>query len=131
MSLYLPLSLHRDSSIQIVDRYKAIQLGDGYQHRQAEGINSQRMKLSVVVVSTTNAERDAMIAFLNEVGSIEPFFMKPAPNYALQQFIINGGYNESSLGGGVYRYEFEAETYNAAPQISAISPNGASILRVN
>lgn len=58
-------------------RVRRVQFGDGYQQRSADGINTKPRSWTLTFGGRTDAERTAILDFLNARGALEAFDWTP------------------------------------------------------
>lgn len=68
-------------------RVKAVRFGDGYEQRQADGINTIREQWSLTFSNRDLAEADAIDAFLTAQAGVENFDWIPPRESVAKKFI--------------------------------------------
>jgi phage-related protein len=81
----------------IVPRVKSVKMGDGYEQRMQDGINTVLLSITMSYENRTLRENLAMSHFLNERGGFETFLFTPQPPYNKEKLFLarqwDGVYN--------------------------------------
>ena len=79
---------------------KRIQFGDGYEHRQANGINTQPQKWSLQFENRDQTDSDDIDAFLSARGALESFDWTTPDGNALK--FVCRSWNKTITHAGTY-----------------------------
>lgn len=75
-------------SVNHEPRIQSIQFGEGYEQRIKDGINNDRLNLSLSFESRTEAEATAILHFLHSREGFGSFYFKtPAPYSIIKKFV--------------------------------------------
>jgi phage-related protein len=84
------------AQVQIKPRVRAVSFGDGYQQRQADGINTQPQVWSLQWQNRDNSETAAIKSFLATRSGVEAFDWTP-PNEATAIRVVCGEWSVQTV----------------------------------
>ena len=70
------------AQVSIKPRVRSIQFGDGYEQRQADGINTQPQRWNLTFANRSNTDTIAITGFLSARGAVEAFDWTPPDSTA-------------------------------------------------
>ena len=74
--------------VQIVPRVKSVKMGDGYEQRMQDGVNTVLLSVTMSYESRTLKENLATAHFLHERGGFETFLFTPQPPYNKEKLFL-------------------------------------------
>ena len=80
---------------QLTPRVKSIKLGDGYEQRMQDGINTVLLSVSLSFETRTQDETEAISHFLHERGGYETFLFTPEPPYDKEKLFLAREWNST------------------------------------
>jgi phage-related protein len=79
----------------ISPRTRSIKLGDGYEQRMADGINTVLLSVGLTFETRTQAETEAISHFLHQRGGHETFLFTPLPPYDKEKLFLAREWNST------------------------------------
>jgi phage-related protein len=90
----------RDTSNRILK----VSFGDGYEQRSVDGLNAQKITLSLSWGSITKAQRDEFKAFLDDKMGSEAFYYTLPDEVTPRKFVCSSPYKDTYSNSNSYNF---------------------------